>query len=167
MIPTDLLPVLRDHLTMELACHRSLLANAELQQRELIANHMEIFAELVAKSEPLIVEQSRLRKSRERILMGFATMLQRPPKPLTISEIITQAAEPLKSELSARHAVLKDSLMKLRVVHERNQALVRQGLGFVRELVGTLTGEPVQGGYDRRGHDGNCAGNGRLVNLAG
>ena len=47
MIPTDLIPTLRDHLTMELACHRSLLANAELQQRELIANHMEIFAELV------------------------------------------------------------------------------------------------------------------------
>ena len=167
MIPTDLLPALRDHLTMELACHRSLLANAELQQRELIANHMETFAELVAKSEPMIVEQSRLRKSRERILTGFATMLQCTAKPLSISEVIALAAEPLKSELSARHVVLKDTLMKLRVVHERNQALVRQGLGFVRELVGTLTGEPVHGGYDRRGQEGNRAGNGRLVNLAG
>jgi hypothetical protein len=33
--------------------------------------------------------------------------------------------------------------------------------------VGTLTGEPVHGGYDRRGQEGNRAGNGRLVNLAG
>ena len=167
MNSTDLLPAMRDHLTMELACHRSLLANAELQQRELIANHMEPFADLVAKSEPLIVEQSRLRKSRERILMGFATTLQRTAKPLSISEVITLAAEPLKSKLSARHVVLKDTLLKLRLVHERNQALVRQGLGFVRELVGTLTGEPVQGGYDRRGQEGNRPGNGRLVNLAG
>ena len=49
MIPTDLLPTLRDHLSMELACHRSLLANAELQQRELIANHMEHFCRIRGK----------------------------------------------------------------------------------------------------------------------
>jgi hypothetical protein len=52
-------------------------------------------------------------------------------------------------------------------VQERNQALVRQGLGLVRDLVGALTGEPAQGGYDRRGRDGGRAGNGRLVDLAG
>jgi hypothetical protein len=40
-------------------------------------------------------------------------------------------------------------------------------LGFVRDLVGTLTGEPTRGDYDRRGQGGNRPGNGRLVDLAG
>ena len=167
MTPTDLLPAVRDHLTMELACHRALLANAEMQQRDLIANRMSAFAELVTKSEPLILEQSRLRKAREKLMTGLAALMQRPVKSLSLSDVIALATEPLKSELSARHLVLKDTLLKLRVLQERNQALGRQGLGFVRDLVGTLTGEPLQGGYDRRGQGGGRTGNGRLVNLAG
>jgi len=167
MTPADLMPALRDHLTMELACHRSLQANLEQQQRELVANHLAVFADLVAKSEPLISEQGRLRKTREKLLLGLATVLGRPGRPPTLSEVIAVAAEPFKSELASRQLVLKDTLMKVRTVQERNQALVRQGLGFVREVVGTLTGEAVQGGYDRRGHEGGRMGNGRLVNLAG
>jgi hypothetical protein len=93
--------------------------------------------------------------------------MERPGKPVTLSEVIAVAMEPLKGELSARQQVLKDTLHKLRTVQERNQSLVRQGLGFVRDLVGTLTGETAQGGYDRRGRDGGRAGNGKIVNLAG
>lgn len=167
MTPTDLLPALRDHLTAELACHRSLLANAEQQQRELVANHLAEFADLVTRSEPLIAEQNRLRKGREKLLTGLATLMERPGRPLPLADVIALAKEPLKGELASRHLVLKDTLLKLRAVQERNQALVRQGLGFVRDLVGTLTGEPAQGGYDRRGREGARAGNGRLVNLAG
>lgn len=163
----DLLTSLRDHLTMELACHRTLLANFEQQQRELVANHIAEFSALVEKSEPLISEQARLRKTREKLLTGVAALLDRPGKPVTLSEVVAVAMEPLKGELSARQQVLKDTLLKLRTVQERNQALVRQGLGFVRDLVGTLTGEATQGGYDRRGRDGGRAGNGKLVNLAG
>jgi flagellar biosynthesis/type III secretory pathway chaperone len=167
MTPNDLLPTLRDHLNMELICHRALLANLEQQQRDLVANQMPAFSELVSKCEPLIAEQGRLRKTREKLLSGFAALLNRPGKPLPLAEVIAIANEPLKSELATRHLVLKDTLEKLRTVQERNQALVRQGLGFVRELVSTLTGEPTQGGYDRRGQDGGRAGNGRLVNIAG
>jgi flagellar biosynthesis/type III secretory pathway chaperone len=162
MTPTDLMPTLRDHLNMEITCHRALLANLEQQQRELVANHI-----TVTTSEPLIAEQSRLRKAREKLLAGFAVLLERPGKPLSLTEVIAKASEPIKGELSSRHLVLKDTLQKLRAMQERNQALVRQGLGFVRDLVSTLTGEPNQHGYDRRGREGGRAGNGRLVNLAG
>jgi flagellar biosynthesis/type III secretory pathway chaperone len=167
MTPADLMPTLRDHLTMELACHRSLLANAEQQQRELVANHLEAFAELVAKSETLIVEQARLRKAREKLMHGLAALLDRVGRPIALADVIAVAMEPIKGELASRHLVLKDTLMKLRTLQERNQALVRQGLGFVRDLVGTLTGERAQGEYDRRGREGGRTGNGRLVNLAG
>lgn len=163
----DLLIAMRDHLTMELACQRTLLANFEQQQRELVANHLTEFSTLVEKSEPLIIEQARLRKTREKLLLGVAALMERPGKPVTLSEVIAVAPEPLKGELSARQQVLKDTLLRLRMVQERNQALVRQGLGFVRDLVGTLTGETAQGGYDRRGRDGARAGNGKIVNLAG
>ncbi|HEX3133678.1 MAG TPA: flagellar protein FlgN [Planctomycetota bacterium] len=167
MTPADLMPALRDHLTAELACHRSLLANAEHQQRELVANHLVVFADLVAKSEPLITEQARLRKAREKLLHGLAVLLDRIGRPLSLADVIAVAMEPIKGELASRHLVLKDTLMKLRAVQERNQALVRQGLGFVRDLVGTLTGESGPSGYDRRGREGSRTGNGRLVNLAG
>lgn len=167
MKTNDLLPALRDHLTAELTCHRSLLANLEQQQRELVANNIGVFAELVEKCDPLMVEQVRLRKAREKLLNGFAALLDRPGKPLTISEAIAVATEPFKSELASRHLILKDTLLKLRVIQERNQGLVRQGLGFVRELVGTLTGQQAQSGYDRHGREGGRAGHGQLVNIAG
>lgn len=168
MTPADLMPTVRDHLTMELACHRSLLANAEQQQRALVANQMEPFADLVAKSELLIAEQARLRKAREKLMHGLAALLDRVGRPPTLTDIIAVAMEPIKGELASRHLVLKDTVMKLRTVQERNQALVRQGLGFVRDLVGALTGEPAaKGEYDRRGREGGRSGNGRLVNLAG
>jgi flagellar biosynthesis/type III secretory pathway chaperone len=167
MTPVDLLPALRDHLTAELTCHRALLANQEQQQRELVANRLTEFAELVGRCDPLLTEQARLRKAREKLLAGFAALLQRPGKPITLGEVVAIASEPFKGELASRHLLLKDTLLKLRAVQERNQALVRQGLGFVRDLVGALTGEQAPGGYDRRGREGGRPGNGRLVNLAG
>jgi hypothetical protein len=168
MTPTDLMPALRDHLNAELACHRALLANLEQQQRELVANHVGEFAALVGRCDPFIAEQARLRRAREKLLTGFAVLLQRPGKPPSLGELVALAPEPLKGELAARHLLLKDTLLKLRAAQERTQALVRQGLGFVRDLVGTLTGEQAQGGgYDRHGRDGARPGNGRLVNLAG
>jgi hypothetical protein len=114
-----------------------------------------------------MAEQARLRKAREKLFIGLAALMGRPGRLLTLGEVIATAVEPLKGELAARHLLLKDTLLKLRAVQERNQALVRQGLGFVRDLVGTLTGEQSQGGYDRRGREGGRPGNGRLVNLAG
>ena len=167
MTPADLLPALRDHLNAELASHRALLTNHEQQQRELVANHIEAFAGLVDAGEALMAEQARLRKAREKLFTGLAALMGRPGRLLTLGEVIASAVEPLKGELAARHLLLKDTLLKLRAVQERNQALVRQGLGFVRDLVGTLTGEQSQGGYDRRGREGGRPGNGRLVNLAG
>lgn len=167
MTPTDLLPALRDHLNAELTCHRALLANLELQQRELVANHIGEYAQLVEKCDPLMVEQVRLRKAREKLLTRLAAVMDRPGKSITLGEVISLASEPLRSELSARHLVLKDTLLKLRLLQERNQGLVRQGLGFVRDLVGALTGEQAQSSYDRRGREGGRPGNGRLVNIAG
>ncbi len=167
MTLNNLLPALRDHLNAEITCHRSLLLNLEAQQREVVANHIAVYAELVDKCDPLLVEQARLRKAREKILTGLAVVLDRPGKAIALGDVVAMVGEPWRGELSARHLVLKDTLLKLRVVQERNQALVRQGLGFVRDLVGALTGEPTQGAYDRRGHDGGRVGNGKLVNIAG
>jgi flagellar biosynthesis/type III secretory pathway chaperone len=158
---------LRDHLNAELTCHRSLLALGEQQQRALISHDVAAFANLTKQAEPGISEQQRLRKERERIIKMLAlAVLPEVPTP-ALTQLITVAPEPLQSELKTRHLLLKDALEKLRLTHERNQALLRQGLSLMRDLVNALTGDNAQQGYDRRGHGGGTTGNGRLVNLAG
>jgi flagellar biosynthesis/type III secretory pathway chaperone len=167
MIPNELVQGLRDHLNAELVCYRGLLAISERQQQALVANQVAKFAELTKQTEPSLNEQQRLRKLRERLLQRIAEVSGKSVAALSLTEVIGMSVEPLQSELKSRQLLIRDALERLRTVHERNQALLRQGLGLMRDLVRALTGDTDQSSYDRRGLDGGTRGQGRLINLAG
>ena len=158
---------LRDHLNAELACVRALLPVMEEKQRQVVAGQITAFAATVEREERLALEQGRLRQVRERLLTKLALGLGKAGD-LRLSTLIAMAPEPLRGELSSRQLLLKDGLMRLRELNERNQALVRQGLGLVRDLVGALVGSTPDASYDRRGVGGSgLSGNGRLLDIAG
>jgi len=167
MIPNELVQGLRDHLNAELSCYRGLLALAERQQQALIANQVAIFSELTKQTEPNIGEQQRLRKIRDRLLLRIAEVIGKKDGSPSLSHVIGMSVEPLQSELKTRQLLIRDALDRLRIVQERNQALLRQGLGLMRDLVNALTGDTAPQSYDRRGLGGVQRGHGRLVNLAG
>lgn len=169
MITVDPAPFiqLRDHLNAELACVRALLPVMEEKQRQVVAGQITAFAATVEREERLALEQGRLRQVRERLLIKLALGLGKAGD-LRLSTLIAMAPEPLRGELSSRQLLLKDGLMRLRELNERNQALVRQGLGLVRDLVGALVGSTPDASYDRRGVGGSgLSGNGRLLDIAG
>ncbi len=167
MIPNDLVQGLRDQLNAELACYRGLLALAERQQQALIATQVAIFSDLTKQIEPNIAEQQRLRKNRDRLLSRIAESVGKKDGSLSLTHVVGMSLEPLQSELKARQLLIRDALDRLRIVQERNQALLRQGLGLMRDLVNALTGTTEPQSYDRRGLGGTQRGHGRLVNLAG
>ena len=167
MIPNELVQGLRDHLNAELACYRGLLTLAERQQQALITNQVAIFSELTKQIEPNIAEQQRLRKIRDRLMFRIAETIGKKDGSLSLTNVVSLSIEPLQSELKARQLLIRDALDRLRIVQERNQALLRQGLGLMRDLVNALTGDVEPQSYDRRGLGGTKRGHGRLVNLAG
>jgi flagellar biosynthesis/type III secretory pathway chaperone len=167
MIPNELIQGLRDHLNAELVCYRALLVISERQQQALVANQVAKFSELIKQTEPNLNEQQRLRKLRERLLQRIAEVSGKSGAILSLTEVIGMSVEPFQSELKSRQLLIRDALERLRTVHERNQALLRQGLSLMRDLVRALTGDTDQRSYDRRGLDGGTRGQGRLINLAG
>jgi flagellar biosynthesis/type III secretory pathway chaperone len=158
---------LRDHLSSEIVIHRSLLQLAEQQQRLLVAHDLNAFAQLTSTMEQRVTEQQRLRKMRDALFVNMRQLLPPSNAAPTLSSIIAAIGEPLRGELQARSTVLKDTVAQLRSTHERNQALLRQALGFTRDMMQALTGDQQEQGYDRSGLGRGRPGRGNLVNIAG
>lgn len=159
---------LRDHLDVELTAHRSLLALAERKQHDLVAGDMAGFSHVVQDEQVVLSETGRLRLLRERLLRAVATVLGVVMPEVRLSLLLEKLPAAIRSELARRQDDLKTLLERLRAVNERNQALIRQGLAFTRELLGAVLGSTGTPAYDRRGLSGYApASRGSLVNLAG
>ena len=159
---------LRDHLDVELAAHRTLLSLAERKQHDLVASDMAGFTRVLQEEQVALNETGRLRLLRERLMRAVATVLGVVLPELRLSLLLEKLPELVRHELARRQQDLKLVLEKLRLVNERNQALVRQGLAFTRELLGAVLGSTSAPAYDRRGLSGYApASRGSLVNLAG
>jgi flagellar biosynthesis/type III secretory pathway chaperone len=159
---------LRGHLDAELALHRGLLGLAEAKQQKIVAGDMPAFTALLQREQGPLAEMNRLRQQRERLLKGVAERLNLCPADLHLSQLVERSPESLRPELRARQGELQSILGRLREVNERNLALIRQGLGLVRDLMQTLVGGAHTGAYDRLGSQGGVAATqGRLVNFTG
>jgi FlgN protein len=158
---------LRDHLSAELVIHKNLLNLAEQQQRLLVAQDMSAFAQLTSTMEQRVTEQLRLRKIRDTLVQKLRQAMSPAHASASLSVIIAAMSEPLRGELQVRYTVLKDTVANLRTVHERNQALLRQALGFTRDMMQAITGDKQENSYDRNGLGRGRPGRGNLVNLAG
>ena len=115
---------------------------AERQQQALVSHQVAIFSELTKQTEPNISEQQRLRKIRDRLLLRIAEAIGKKDGSPSLTHVITMSVEPLQSELKARQLLIRDALDRLRIVQERNQALLRQGVGIDARF-----GERIDRGY--------------------
>ena len=163
---------LRDHLDAELAAHRVLVSVAERKQSELIRGDMTGFTTALSQEQTAMSEIGRLRMIRDRLIRTLATVFNVPAVELKLSLLMPKLPEPLRVEIQQRQSDLKSLLERLRALNDRNALLIRQSLGFVRDLLGALMGPGSgtdAGAYDRRGlgGTGGVAARGHLVNIAG
>jgi flagellar biosynthesis/type III secretory pathway chaperone len=165
---TALCTQLRDHLDAELAAYRALLGVAERKQRELVANQVRRFADLIPQEQTALLELGRLRQIRDRLLKAVAVILNLKDG-FTMSAALAKMPEPLRVDLARRQADLLAVTDRLKAANERNALLIRQSLGLVRDILSAVLGpEPGAGAYDRRGLGGGVpTPRGGLVNLAG
>lgn len=159
---------LRDHVDCEVKCHRRLLDLAEAKQRNIVAGDMRSFSDLLQREQEPLTAMMRLRQIRERLLRDLAEGLGLKRDGLHLSQVIVQCSGQICLELRARINELKTVCERLREVNDSNMVLIRQSLGFVRDILNVLVGESPADIYDRRGSSAYArAGRGRLVNLAG
>ena len=159
---------LRDHLDAELQAHRHLMNVAERKQHDLVANDMAGFGRALQDEQAVIAETGRLRQIRERLLRAVATVLNVALPDLRLSQLLAKLPEPVRGELARRQADLAALLERLRLINERNQLLIRQGLAFTREILTAIVGPEATPAYDRRGLAGYApTSRGNLINLAG
>jgi flagellar biosynthesis/type III secretory pathway chaperone len=142
---------LRDHLDAEIAVHRQLLHLAEEKQRVVVAADGAALNALLERERAPLAESVRCRQFRERILRTAASVWNIPAAQTTLSRLCERLPEVLRAEILRRGHELRQLVERLRAVNDRNQVLIRHGLGLVRELVATVTGAPAAGAYDRRG----------------
>jgi flagellar biosynthesis/type III secretory pathway chaperone len=163
-----LLVQLKDHLDHEVQCHRRLLDLAEAKQRHIVAGDMQAFSELLRKEQEPLTAMLRLRQLRERILREVADALEMSRDTLRLTQVIERLTGQIRDELRTRITELKTLCERLREVNDSTMVLIRQSLGFVRDILGVLVGEAPSSNYDRRGTTASVRGQrGGLVNLAG
>ncbi len=149
--PTTLLNQLKEHLDQEVKCHRRLLDIAEAKQRRIVAGDMPGFSELLKNEQEPLTAMTRLRQLRERQLREVSDVLGLARDNLRLSLIVERVQGQMRDELRVRIAELRTVCEKLREVNDSTMVLIRQSLGFVRDILGVLVGEPTAHAYDRRG----------------
>lgn len=165
---TTLLGQLKDHLDHEVKCHRRLLDLAEAKQRNIVSGNMQAFSELLKKEQEPLTAMLNLRQLRERILREVADALGLSRDTLRLTQVIERLSGQIRDELRTRITELKTLCERLREVNDSTMVLIRQSLGFVRDILGVLVGEPPANSYDRRGTTASVRGQrGSLLNLAG
>lgn len=165
---TPLFLQLKEHLDNEVRCHRRLLDLAETKQRHIVAGDMQAFSELLRKEQDPLTAMTRLRQIRERILREVADALGLGRDNLRLTQIVERVSGQIRDELRSRITELKTVCERLREVNDSNMVLIRQSLGFVRDILGVLVGEAPVDAYDRSGATAYARSRrGNLVNLAG
>jgi flagellar biosynthesis/type III secretory pathway chaperone len=145
---------LAGHLDNELALQRGLMQIAELKQQVLVRNDGAALAKLVEKEQPVLAEAARLRPVRERLVHAVSAALG-VADGTRLEQIAASAPAQFRTALATKGRELRTLVERLRDLNDRNQLLIRQGLGLVRELLDLFLPAPptpAAATYDRRGY---------------
>ena len=161
---------LGEHLDAELGLHRRLLALTKAKQRHIVGGDMPAFSALLQQEQAPMAEMGKLRQRRELIIRAAVQVLALGGERPLLAQVVEAAPETQRSALRRREGELRSVLEELRDANECTMALIRQSLSFVRDLLGTLVGDPAgrpANAYDRRGSRPGAQGEGRLINTRG
>lgn len=137
----------------ELQHQRLLLAQGETMNRAIIERDMAGLSRAVAEQDRLLNEGEILRRKREALRRTAASHLSVAVADMRVEALLPNLPERLQAAMDTIVAQLREVAQALSRMQERNQALLRSGLGVVRDCLAIIAG-PAQGdGYTRKGHD--------------
>ena len=157
--------ILREHLDAEITLLRAWIATAEGKQAAVIANDLVALRAQLVREEPQAEESGRLRQVRERLAIGLAERLGVTATPTLKAIIVRLGAD--GAGCDERRRDLAALALRLQVLNERTQLLLRTGLDLLDGVLGVVAGTPrIPGAYTRRGPITARSGGG-LVDLKG
>ena len=120
-------------LSKEEEWYRELLPIQETKTEVIIKNDIEQLQLITGKEQDTIDKITALERKREEVIQNIATVLNKNPKTLTLTNLIQVMAKQPEDQkkLQQLHDQLKDSVKKLVKVNERNQMLIRQSLEMI------------------------------------
>jgi flagellar biosynthesis/type III secretory pathway chaperone len=163
MSEATLIDHLGKHLDQELKLHQQLTTIASDKRDQIVRGDVQQLAKLIAREQVCLKLGNRLRQEREELMRAFAAALDQQPERLRMAQILERVPEPLRGELAGKQKDLRGVLIHLREINDRNMVLIRQSLGFVRDLLGMIGNQENAHGYDQRGERSSGSGGGGLV----
>lgn len=163
--PDTLLEALCGHLRSELELHRALLRIAEHKHRDIVGGDMEAFTRDLEQEQLHVQQGAGLNQQRRRLLQRLARQFNLDARSIQMQHILEHCGEPLRGELQQLRQDLRKVLERLRSLNERNLLLIRQSLGFVKELINLAVGHQESGAYTHGGGYDDRRRAGGLLNL--
>ncbi len=148
-----LLVALRDELRHEMCLHRELLRLAEDKHRRIVDGRIDEFSRLLEEERMCMARAGELRDKRDMLLAHLAREAAVPLSELRLARLLEHVDEPLRSELGDLQTDLRTVLTRLREVNDRNMLLIRQSLGFLRDVMDVVLGDTRPQGYSQSGGD--------------
>ena len=140
-----------------------MISIATQKRDDIVAGDMKKLAKILEREQVCMKLAHNLRQQREQLVFAFAQNLELEPKQLRMAQILERAPEPLRSELQGKQSSLKEVLTHLRELNDRNMVLIRQSLGFVRDILSLIGNEHSARGYDNSGDSQRGQGGGGIV----
>ena len=166
--PTTLIGRLTELLRKELDHHRELLVIGNGLTAAVVANDRDRLRQAVERQRACQEQGDALRRSREDLLAACGRHLGLPGAKVRLTAVLARAGEGERRAADAVRSELTRVLADLKRTTERNQMLLRTGLGIVHDLMDLIAGPEQRSAYDRRGRASERRhGAGGMLNLRG
>ncbi|MEK7413906.1 MAG: flagellar export chaperone FlgN [Planctomycetota bacterium] len=147
---TTLLDQLRKHLESELAAQKRLLTLSEQLAPKLMIGDATAITTIVAQKEDPTREAARLASIRERLVRALAAVFQINGD-VNLTALMGKIPQQLRADFERLRAEITHICQRLGRQSERNLVMARQGIGFIRDVLGESFGGTPERLYDRRG----------------
>lgn len=120
-------------LAREEELYQRLLPIAEDKTEVIIKNDLKSLSSITEKEQSFVEEISMLEKKRQEVISNIGIVLDKSPDDLNFTTIITALKDRTEEQetLSKLHDSLRETLGRLSLINERNQALIEQSLSMI------------------------------------
>ena len=135
-----LLDKLIDILEEEINIFRSLFGILEDETAALMISDVKQLNEVIKKKENEVLKIRLLETQREKMVHDIAEKLGCSPKGLTLSQLAGMADIPYSQAIFKINEKLSQFAHSIRLLNQKNQTLLQQSLGLVRDSLSMLDG---------------------------
>lgn len=138
-------------LNCEHELYEQLLEMSKVKTHFIVEGKVTDLEKMVKVEQTFLLELAKLEGTREKLIDDLAVKIGCKPEEVTLSSLITTAAQNQKAMLEGLHSKITDTMKQVTETNELNSKLIKNSLDYINFTMGILTSSGTEdNNYDTK-----------------